>query len=158
MRHSSLLLAGLLGATVTATAVLGAAHMDPKALEDAVAARQAHMKLYAFNLGLLGGMAKGEVDYDASAAEAAAANLSALASVDQTRYWPEGSDAEALKTRALPDIWTKMDEFETAEDALIQATMSLEEAAGTDLAALQGAMGDVGKACGGCHKPFRKPE
>lgn len=152
------MLAGLLGVTLTATAVLGAAHLDKKGLEDAVKARQSHMQLYAFNLGLLGGMAKGEIEYDASAAEGAAANLAALAALDQGRYWPEGTETGAMETRALPEIWSKMEEFDTATDGLIQATMTLEEAAGTDLESLQAGLGDVGKACGACHKPFRKPE
>ena len=33
-----------------------------------VVARQSHMQLYAHNLGILGGMAQGKMDYDADAA------------------------------------------------------------------------------------------
>ena len=40
------------------------------------------MQLYAFNISHLGAMAKGEVDYDAAAASAAANNLAALAALN----------------------------------------------------------------------------
>ena len=53
----------------------------------AVAARKAHMDLYSFNLGMLGAMAKGETEYNADAAKAAAGNLAALAQLNQSAYW-----------------------------------------------------------------------
>ena len=74
-----------------------------------VDARQAHMSLFAFNIGLLGGMAKGEIDYDADAASAGGG---------QSRGAPRGSTSRAIgpkgrarstldaeQTAALPDIW-----------------------------------------------------
>ena len=55
---------GLAGLLVAGTAI--AQQNDPMAA--AVKARQAHMQLYAANLGVLGGMARGNMDYDAEAA------------------------------------------------------------------------------------------
>ena len=45
--------------------------MGPSPALAAVKARQSAMTLYSFNLGLLGGMAKGDIEYDADAASAA---------------------------------------------------------------------------------------
>ena len=129
-------------------------------LEKAIAARQAVMSLYAFNLGQLGAMAKGNVAYDAAAASAAAGNLAALAKLDQGAMWPQGSDVTAMpdKTRAKAEAWSTYPEIAEKGKALAVASASLAQVAGDGLPALQGGIGDVGKACGGCHKPFRAPK
>ncbi|MGR3466004.1 c-type cytochrome [Limimaricola sp.] len=123
--------------------------------------RESHMKLMGAHIGILGGMAKGEVEYDAATAAAAAETLSALASAAAAGdlYWVEGSSSDALEeSRALPAIWDKTEEFESGQTKLVEAAMTMQDAAGTDLAALQGAMGALGKACGDCHETFRQPE
>jgi cytochrome c556 len=134
-------------------------HAD-KAIEAAVKARKAQMNLYSFNIGLLGGMAKGEVDYDAAAAKAAAGNLAALAAMDQSRFWPPGSDTEAFGegTRALPKIWTADSKAGEIGGAFAQATANLSAVAGDGLDALRGAIGPVGKGCGDCHDGYRQPK
>lgn len=73
----------------------------------AVKARQSHMQLYAHNLGILGGMARGNIEYDAGAAQAAANNLAALSTLDQRSYWVPGTSNAELgeATRALPALW-----------------------------------------------------
>ncbi len=148
---------GVLVAAVMATSAIGDGHAD-KAIEAAVKARQSQMTLYAFNMGLLGAMAKGEVDYDATAASAAAGNLAALSRMDQSRLWPQGSDSEALgldTTKAAPAIWAAGSTVGEKGMAFGAAAMALEAAAGGGLDALRGAMGDVGKSCGGCHESYR---
>ncbi|HET9474267.1 MAG TPA: cytochrome c, partial [Steroidobacteraceae bacterium] len=40
-----------------------------------------------------------------------AANVVVEASIDQQRWFPHGTGPEAGKTRALPDIWKKPDDF-----------------------------------------------
>ncbi len=129
-------------------------------LEKAIEARKAAMVLYSFNLGQLGAMAKGNVAYDAAAASAAAGNLAALAALDQGAMWPQGSDATAMpdKTRAKAEIWSTYPEISGKSKALADASAAMAMVAGNGLPALQGAIGDVGKSCGGCHKPFRAPK
>lgn len=130
-------------------------------IDKAVKARQSLMTLYSFNLGLLGGMAKGEIAYDAEAAKHAADNLAALTAIDQTGMWPEGSDIETLgekKSAALPVIWTKTAEFAEDRDALTKVAAEFAGAAGTDLDALKAGIGPVGKACGACHEDFRQKQ
>lgn len=129
-------------------------------LEKAIEARKATMSLYSFNLGQLGAMAKGNVAYDATKASAAASNLAALAALDQGAMWPKGSDASAVpdKTRAKAEIWSTYPEVNEKSKALADASAAMAKVAGDGLPALQGAIGDVGKTCGGCHKPFREPK
>ena len=65
----------------------------------------------------------------------------------------------SVKSRAKPEIWSDWAGFSKAADDLSMATAAVVEAAkGGDPAAIGAALGDVGKACGGCHKPYRGPE
>jgi cytochrome c556 len=142
---------------IGSSAAMADGHVD-KALQGAIDARQAAMKLYAFNLGQLGAMAKGAMDYDADKAAGAASNLYALVTMDQSSVWPAGSDNGAVDTtRALPAIWNDFPGVMAASKAMVEAAATMKDAAGTDLASLQGAIGAVGGACGGCHKAYRAP-
>jgi cytochrome c556 len=62
-------------------------------------------------------------------------------------------------TDAKPEIWQKPEEFKQAIADLASAADALEDAADdADAAAIQAAFKSLGNACGGCHKPFRKPK
>ncbi len=142
-------------ALTLAGGVAGAVSAD----EASIKARQGQMKLYAHYLGLLGGMAKGAVPYDADKAGAAAASLAMLTKLDSSRLWPEGSDEmSADGTRALPAMWENGDDVMKKVMALGEAAAGMEMAAGQSLEALQGAMGPLGGACGACHKAYRAPD
>ncbi len=131
---------------------LALAHAEDD-MHPSVVARHAHMQLLAHNIGTLGGMAQGKIDYDAGAAQAAADSLAAVAGLSQQNYWPEGT---AEGTKALPAIWENMDDFAAKNDGLIAAAQAMAGVAGTDLASLQGAMGDLGGACSACHREYRQ--
>jgi cytochrome c556 len=144
---------------IAATALCAVPALAEGPADAAIGARKGLMDLLAFNLGTLGGMAKGAIPYDAATASAAANNIATLATVDQTALWPAGSDQmSADKTRALPDIWDKHDDFLAKIAALNEAAGGMKAAAGVDLASLQAAMGPLGGACGACHKAYRAPE
>lgn len=130
-----------------------------EALERAVSARQSLMNLNSFNLGILGDMAKGAVEYNAEAAQAAADNLQALASLNHMALWPQGSDNESLpgKTRALPVIWEQYPAIPEKVEVFRTATASMAAVAGDGLEAVQGNMKTVGDACNGCHDVNRAP-
>ena len=160
MKKTFTALSAALLAGAFATTAVGESHANP-AVMGAVKARKAQMQLYAFNIGLLGGMAKGEIDYDADAAGKAAANLAALTRLDQSRMWPPGSDNEALgmdATEALPKIWAADSDIMTKGMALGEAAAAMEGAAGGGLDALKAAIGPLGGSCGGCHKVYRQPK
>lgn len=153
------LMAGVVVAGLTATAAIGDSHADKAAL-DAVKARKAVMTLYSFNLGPLGAMAKGEVEYDAEAATAAAGNLAKVASQNQARYWMPGTDMDTLGldvTHARPAIWEDGSKAGEIGGQLAEAAAALEAAAGGGLDSLRGAIGAVGKTCGDCHETYREP-
>ncbi len=150
MRHLRLTLAALVACAAVALPV--AAQQDP--IQNAIGARKAHMQLYAHNLGVVGAMAQGAVPYDAAVAMRAARNLDALANIDETSYWIEGS-VGIEGTKALPVVLDTYDDFLAKQDGIKAATAALVAAAGTDLAALQGSMGAMGAACGACHQAYR---
>jgi cytochrome c556 len=146
-----------------ALAVPGASvHADGhgKALGKAVKARQAYMTVIGFNMGGLGAMAKGESEYDAATATAMAGNLSLLSQMNTGGLWPKGTDNAAMpgKTRALPKAWEDYAAVAEKHEAFTKAAANLAAEAGKGKEALGAAMKDVGKSCGGCHKPFRAPK
>lgn len=153
----SVIPAALIGAAVAFSGLSAGAD---EAAEKAIKARKAQMQLYAWNLGALGAMAKGKVEYNAEAASKAAANLAALASLDSGPMWPQGSDSTAMpgKTRTKLEAWTTYPAVAKKSEEFVTAANSLASVAGNGLEALQGGVGAVGKTCGGCHKPFRDEE
>ncbi len=62
-------------------------------------------------------------------------------------------------TDAKPDIWQDWDKFAAAARKLQEESAKLADIALTgDMAAIGAQVKAVGKSCGGCHKPFRKPK
>ncbi|MAM60597.1 cytochrome c [Maritimibacter sp. UBA3975] len=157
MKSVRTILLGLAAAGTIAGGVTAASH--EAGVPASVKARQATMQLYAFNLGTIGAMAQGNMDYDAEAATAAAQNLVKLSSMNQGPMWAPGTSTDDIEgTRALPAIWTDMDGVIEKAVALNEAAAAMETAAGESLESLQGAMGALGGACGDCHKAYRQPE
>lgn len=161
MRHAIAVTAALsvavLGSLVSAQDAEPPEELAPEAAHEF---RETHMKVYGAQLGILGPMAQGAAPYDAAAAQAAADRILENATSDDWMVmWPEGSaQGEVPDSRALPVIWEQAEDFEAKHQALIEAATALQAAAGTDLAALQGAIGGVGQACGSCHETYRAPE
>ena len=142
---------------VTAFMVPASTIQAADANERAIKARKGLMQAIVHQMGGLGAMAKGKMDYDAEQAKVWAGNLDLLARVNQGSMWPQGSgnDAYPGKTRALPDIWSTYPKVAEKNAAFAKAAANLAQTAGNGLEALQMGMGAVGKSCGGCHKPFR---
>ena len=153
MLRKSILLATSLVIATSGIAISGGHSGNP-----AVKARKAHMQLYAHFSGVLGGMAKGEVEYNAEAATAAANNLAALAAFDQRTYWAPGTSTAELgeETRALPAIWEEGSTAAQIGADLAEAAASLAAVAGDGQAALGPALGGVGRKCGSCHKAYQQ--
>ena len=121
--------------------------------------RQAVMQIYSYNLGLLGDMAKGKSAYDDKIASAAANNLLAAVSMDNSTMWPAGSgeDADGLKgkTRAKPEIWSTYPKVGEKGKDLKDAVVKMAADAGNGLDAVKANMKAVGDGCKGCHEDFR---
>lgn len=155
MRFSSIIATGTL-AVMTATMAFAEAHSTPEGV--AASARQAHMQLYAFNLGVLGNMAKGSVDFDAEASQAAADNLASLSSMHQMAYWMPGTSSTDMEdSRALPAIWESGSDVGEKAKGLTEAAAAMQAGAGT-LDGVRANIGAVGGACGACHKAYRAPD
>jgi cytochrome c556 len=144
-------------AALVATLAVG---QDQKRLESAIEARQGAMHIHAWEAGPLFAMAKGDAAYDGEAAAERASALKALLNYDETRLFPEGSSNAEMpdKTRALPAIWEKPDEFHQHFEDLRSAVDTLASEAGKGQEAFVAAMGPVGKACGDCHEDFRQKQ
>ncbi len=127
----------------------------------AVKARQSHMQLYLHNLGIIGAMARGNAEYDAEAAQAAADNLVALTKLSQRTYWAPGTSNADLgeETRLLPALFEDGGFARAMEigGALAEATEGLAAVAGNGLEAVGPALGPVGRQCGACHEAFQQP-
>lgn len=143
-------------------AALSTFAQEKSTFENQIEARQSFMRVYAFNLGLLGSMAKGETPYDAQRATDAAENLLANSKMKNGAMWPAGSDADAPGlvgvTRAKAVIWSSFPEVGEKHQALTDALTELVAVAGDGLDAVRSNMGAVGNGCKGCHEPFRVPE
>lgn len=138
--------------------VAAATFAQPQESEEppAIGARHGIMQNLSFNLATLGGMAKGEIEYDAETAQRAADRLATFSSIDWTGYWPEGTSSDDLdSSRALPATWSGMDDFMSGFDELEQAAMSMQEVAGDGREAVAGEMEALGGSCGGCHEDYR---
>jgi cytochrome c556 len=144
---------------ILATAIGGAAVAGGHAGNPAVKARQAHMGLYNFHAGYLGGVMRGRVDYDAGTAQGAANALVALANIDQSRMWPPGSDADSIEgTRAKAEIWADFPGVMKQLNALKETTAALAAVAGDGEDAMKAALGPVFGVCGACHEAYRVPQ
>jgi cytochrome c556 len=115
--------------------------------------RQGILQGMGWHMGVLGAMAKGERPYDAQVAARSAKFVHELAEMPWDGFGP-GSDAGA-PTKAKPEIWKEKAKFDKLGQDLRVETAKLASAAGTDLAALRGAVGATGKACSNCHDDFR---
>jgi cytochrome c556 len=81
------------------------------------------------------------------------------ASIDQGKWFPAGTGPEAGKTRALPEIWKRPDDFKAAQKMFSAAAPKLLAAASSgDAGAVKTQFGEVGKTCKNCHDTFRSPE
>lgn len=137
-------------------ALFAGAAMAEGPFDGAIKARQSLMRLNGFTIGQMAAMAKGEVPYDAAAAQALADNMVALTSLSTAAMWPAGSDNSANEgTKALPAAWASDADMGAKYMAWVDAAKAMQTAAGKDLASMQAAMDALGGACGGCHKAYR---
>lgn len=124
--------------------------------EEVAKMRNAHMELQAYNFGILGRMAQGKEEFDATLASQAADNLRALAESDWAVYFRPGSSMEEVPgSEAAPGIWTDWEDFLSRKADLEAASVTMVEQAGQDLNTLRGGVRDMAKACSGCHTTYR---
>ena len=142
-----------------AVALPGAAEEAPTPEQQAAAAtstRQAVFKLLYFNLGPIVGMARGEVEFDATIAERNARRIAAIAPMIPDVFGAMDTRDFDVTTEALPVIWDDMAEFSSKAASLVDAANAFADtAAGGDQATTLGGLRSLGGACGNCHDAFR---
>lgn len=124
-----------------------------------VKARQGQFRIMAINLGILGAMAKGQMEYDAEAAQAAADSLVGVAMVNQVPLWPAGTDNVAMAgiTRALPAAWDNFDDVAAKWAAFGEAAAEAQAGVGGGQEAIGPLLGKLGGTCKACHDAYRGP-
>ena len=127
--------------------------------EEAFHTRHAVMELLAYNMGPLGGMARGAVEYDPELAGLHAERLEMLAGLIPEVFMTDTAELELAETRALPAIWEDYQGFTESADALEEAARELGSAVenGEQQAVIEAIQG-VGGTCGGCHEDYRAEE
>ena len=152
-------LVAILSSAALIPAAMTAYAQDDLAFASQVEARQSLMKVYRFNLGLLGGMARELRPYDAELAQAAADNMLAISNMKNGAMWPAGSDLDAEGyagvSFAKPGLWSDYDEVREKSQALKAALQTMAAEAGNGLDAVKSNIGAVGNGCKGCHESFR---
>lgn len=118
---------------------------DPNAI-----ARAQTMGAIGGGMKVLGGMAKGEVAYDAAAAQAAQAAIIAAAATIPTNFMTQGAQDPA--SEAKPDIWANWDDFVVKATALSVAATALDV---SSMETIGAGLGAVGGACKACHTANR---
>jgi cytochrome c556 len=145
----------VLGLGLVTSASFAASHSS--VTNKAVAARHAQMQMISYHTGVLGAIAKGEMEYSSEMVDAAATNLRDLAKLNGATMWlpgteqgaVDGSRAKAEMWSNFPDVVAKLTDLANAADAMIGAA---------DQAAVGAGMGPIGGACKACHEAYRGPK
>ncbi|MCF8511556.1 MAG: cytochrome c [Rhodobacteraceae bacterium] len=134
---------------VSALLITGTAFAETEPTTQEVIARHALMKSLGGAAKALGGMASGEVAFDAAAAEAAKQALIAGAAGIEEKFTANVEDAGSA---AKPEVWTNWDDFLAKGKALGTAAEALDVASAETIGA---GMGGIGGSCKGCHTDYR---
>lgn len=145
-----------LGLSAALALPLAAQAADP---EDAIHYRQSALSVMGWQMGPMGAMAKGDIEYDADEFATRANNLAAVAHLPWEGF-TEGSlqgDDHGVETDALAEIGEDREGFAERQETLKQETATLAQMVddGEDFSALRRQVGAVGKSCKGCHDDFR---
>jgi len=125
------------------------AAMATEATDPDVIARETLMKTIGMNTKVLGEMAGGKMEFDATKAAQAKAALIAASADIKAKFTAQATDPVS---EAKPEIWTNWDEFLKKGMALNAAATALDVAS---VEAIGAGMAGVGGACKDCHTTFR---
>jgi cytochrome c556 len=101
----------------------------------------------------VGGMLKGEQEFDATVAMESFETWAHAAGTFGDLF-PEGTDT-GYDTEAKETIWTDREGFDEKLDTFAKVVDAAIEANPQDLEALKAAAGPIFKACKGCHEDYR---
>lgn len=134
--------------------VLSSAHALTDS-EEIIKFRQSVMAAIGGHMGALNRIVRDKVDFKDQLVTHAEP-IAAL-SKDVIALFPPDSDFG--ETRALPEVWSKRQQFEqSAKDLEKAAQAFLEASKQGDKSALMSSYKDLGDTCKGCHEDFREEE
>lgn len=134
----------------TATLSLPAAAQFAKK-DDAIDYRQSALNVMGAHFGRLGGMAKGDMPFDAKAAQE---NADIVLFMSRLPWAGFGPGTEGGK--AKPSVWSENAKFQEHAGKLEAEAVKLAAAARQgDLASLKAAFGATAGSCKACHESFR---
>jgi cytochrome c556 len=142
--------------SVCVALAIGAVSTTAIAAGDPIEVRKKLMRANGGAAGVAGGMLKGEIAFEAKAADAAIRTLNAVA-YSFGNYFPAGSET-GMETRASPKIWEDMAGFEAKLVQFQKDTDAAAAAKPADLDAFKAAMGPVMGNCKGCHETYQLPK
>jgi len=144
-----------LAATLTTPFVTAKEASSEKQANTAVQFRQAVLQLVRSNMGPLGAMAKGQIDYDAEVMRVNAMRIEQL-SLMMGDYFELDTRKFSLKTEAADAIWEEMGDFESKRQDMVDAAANLQKVAiAKDEANYRSAIGTLGSTCKACHDKFK---
>lgn len=124
--------------------------------KDIVEARQGYYKLLGSNMAVFAGMAKGDIEYDAKVAQAAADNIITLTQYNLGPLFAPGtSSADVKGARALPKIWEDFAGVGAKGADFRAAAANMQAAAGQGKGEMVKALGALGGTCKACHDTYR---
>ncbi len=144
-------------ATVSALAIspLAVSHFNDQ--EPMQSYRQSAFTLMAMNFGPMNAMLKGEIPWNQEQFARWAEDLDDVAELDILRGFAPGSDKGT--TRAKPEIWDNMADFEAKMTDLQAATEALDDAAESgDKEQIAEAFAATGGACKACHDEYKSKD
>ncbi len=117
--------------------------------------RQKIMKAMGASMGAIADILKHRLPF-AGHIGVHASDISRMSSVVGEAFEKEITEG---RTDAKPEVWQDWDKFVAAAQGLQEESAKLADIASAgDMAAIGAQVKNVGKACGNCHKPFRKPK
>lgn len=151
-------MASLVGATMmtlSAPVVSAEVATSEKHAKTVVEFRQALLQLVRSNVGVLGAMAKGKVEYDTEVMLTNGERLEQL-SLMMDDYFATDTRNFDVETAALDKIWTQQEDFDSKVDAMTEAARTLQAAAKSgDKGQYKAAIGGIFKTCKGCHDSYK---
>jgi len=153
--HNRIRTASVMVALGLASAGVHAQEFTPEQAAKVTQTRQAVLKVVGWNVGPMGAMVRGLIDWDQEAFALRARRVAWMTTMIRDAFRPDTSSFD-VQTEALPVIWEDFGEFETLAANLEASAAKLAESAGAgDEAATKAAFAAMVDDCRACHDRFR---
>jgi len=142
----------LIAVGITSTLITGTAYAHEDVKNEAVKARMMAMGKMGGSMKLMGGMMKGQVEFDAAQAQMAVQTIQDMAAKTPALFKMPEMDP---KSEATLSIWDNYHDFVLKAQTLEQAAGAV-KASITSASDLGAVMGALGKNCKSCHSNYKK--